>query len=253
MTTPLVLSQDDIEAGGNKHEFSNHGIENDFTYNNNVHSANISIRLGFLKKVYGLLTIQLLITVGVGAIFMLSGDPVKEYVFENAWVVYVSCIVGFIILIALHFKRREHPTNLILLMAFTLSQSLLIGIVVSLFDAMIVIEAFFITFFIVLSLTLYTFQSKKDFSSMGAGLYAALCVLIIGGFIQIVAQNSVMEMMLCIGGAMVFSLYIIYDTHMLMYKHSPEEYVVCTVELYLDIINLFLYILRILAAAKNSN
>lgn len=80
-----------------------------------------------------------------------------------------------------------------------------------------------------------------------------MCVLIIGGFIQIVAQNSVMEMMLCIGGAMVFSLYIIYDTHMLMYKHSPEEYVVCTVELYLDIINLFLYILRILAAAKNSN
>lgn len=48
MTTPLVLSQDDIEAGGNKHEFSNHGIENDFTYNNNVHSANISIRLGNL-------------------------------------------------------------------------------------------------------------------------------------------------------------------------------------------------------------
>lgn len=46
MTTPLVLSQDDIEAGGNKHEFSNHGIEGDFAYNNNVHSANMSIRLG---------------------------------------------------------------------------------------------------------------------------------------------------------------------------------------------------------------
>ncbi|XP_043463466.1 protein lifeguard 4-like [Leptopilina heterotoma] len=250
MTTPLVLSQDDIEAGGNKHEFSNHGIEGDFTYNNNVHSANMSIRLGFLKKVYGLLSIQLLITVGVGAIFMFSGDPVKEYVFENSWVVFTTCIVTFIILIALHFKRREHPTNLILLTAFTLSESLLIGIVVSLFDALMVIEAFFITFFVVLSLTLYTFQSKKDFSSMGAGLYAGLCVLIVGGFIQIFAQNTILEMTICIAGAMIFSLYIIYDTHMLMHKHSPEEYVLVTVELYLDIINLFLYILRILAAAK---
>ncbi|XP_051172060.1 protein lifeguard 4-like [Leptopilina boulardi] len=250
MTTPLVLSQDDIEAGGNKHEYSNNGIEGDFTYNNNVHSANMSIRLGFLKKVYGLLTIQLLITVGIGAIFMYSGDPVKEYVFNNSWVLFTTFIVVFIILIALHFKRREHPTNLILLSIFTLSESVLIGIFVSLFDAITVIEAFFITFFVVLSLTLYTFQSKKDFSSMGAGLYAALCVLIIGGFIQIFAQNSLLEMAICIGGAMVFSLYIIYDTHMLMHKHSPEEYILVTVELYLDIINLFLYILRILAAAK---
>ena len=46
MTTPLVLSQDDVEAGGDKHEFTNHGIQGDFTYNNNVHSANMSIRLG---------------------------------------------------------------------------------------------------------------------------------------------------------------------------------------------------------------
>lgn len=252
MPTPLLLSQDDIEAGGNKHEFPNQGITSDFTYNNNVHSANMNIRLAFLKKVYGLLTIQLLITTGVGAIFKVSAEPVQQFLATNSWVFFLTIILTFVILIALHFKRREHPTNLILLGAFTLTQSLLIGVVVSIYDTAIVIEAFFITFFIVLSLTIYTLQSKRDFSTMGAGLYAGLTVLIISGFIQMFVRSSIAEFGLCIAGALIFSLFIIYDTHMLMYKHSPEEYILVTIELYLDIINLFLYILRILAAAKNN-
>ncbi|XP_033223564.1 protein lifeguard 4-like [Belonocnema kinseyi] len=253
MSAPLILAQDDIEAGGDKHDFTDHGIQGDFAYNNNVHSANVNIRLAFLKKVYGLLTIQLLITTGVGAIFITSaGEPVKEYVGEqgNFWVIFVSFFVTMGILIALHFKRREHPTNLLLLTAFTLSESLMLGIFVSFYDANMVIEAFFITFLVVLSLTVYTFQSKRDFSSMGAGLYAALTVLIIGGFIQFFTQSPVLEMFMAIGGALLFSLYIIYDTHMLMHHHSPEEYIVVTIQLYLDIINLFMHILRILAASK---
>lgn len=50
--------------------------------------------------------------------------------------------------------------------------------------------------------------------------------------------------MLGVAGALIFSLYIIYDTHMIMKKVSPEEYIHAAVLLYLDIINLFLEILR---------
>ena len=41
--------------------------------------------------------------------------------------------------------------------------------------------------------------------------------------------------------------FIIFDTHMIMTRVSPEEYVIATIELYLDIINLFIQILRILS------
>ena len=40
--------------------------------------------------------------------------------------------------------------------------------------------------------------------------------------------------------------FIIFDTHMIMHRLSPEEYIVATIELYLDIINLFIEILKIL-------
>ena len=51
-------------------------------------------------------------------------------------------------------------------------------------------------------------------------------------------------------GALVFSLYIVYDTQLMMggkhkYALSPEEYIFAALNLYLDIVNLFIYLLAI--------
>ena len=51
-------------------------------------------------------------------------------------------------------------------------------------------------------------------------------------------------------GALLFCRFIIYDTHSLMHRLSPEEYVLAAINLYLDIINLFLHLLRVLEAAN---
>ena len=61
-----------------------------------------------------------------------------------------------------------------------------------------------------------------------------------------------MEFVLSIGGALVFCGFIIFDTHMIMHKMSPEEYIMASVNLYLDFINLFMYILRIMQAARKN-
>jgi len=55
-----------------------------------------------------------------------------------------------------------------------------------------------------------------------------------------------LDFVIAVGSAVLFCLYIIYDTHMIMHKVSAEEYIHASITLYLDIINLFLYILRIL-------
>ena len=56
-------------------------------------------------------------------------------------------------------------------------------------------------------------------------------------------------------GAVIFSLYIIYDTQIMLggnhkYSLSPEEYIFAALNLYLDIINLFLYLLSIFGGGK---
>ena len=70
-------------------------------------------------------------------------------------------------------------------------------------------------------------------------------------FVQLFLQSEMVDMAIAVGGAVVFGLFIIFDTHMIMKKVTPEEYIHASVNLYLDIINLFLHILRALGDRRN--
>ncbi|XP_015114894.1 protein lifeguard 4 [Diachasma alloeum] len=246
-SAPLLLSEEDVESGGKSDDSTS--IQNDFAYRNNVYNAHIKIRMAFLRKVYGLISMQLLLTVAIAVVFVVC-QPVQYFVHEKPWVIGIPSIASMVILIALHCKRKDHPANLILLCIFTVLQAFSIGSIVTFFDANVVLEAIFITMAIVIGLTVYTFQSKRDFSFLGFGLFAGLFALLVGGLVQIYVQSSLMEIAMGIAGAVLFALFIIYDTHNLMNNLSPEEYILAAINIYLDILNLFLYILRALAARR---
>ncbi|XP_004923036.1 protein lifeguard 4 [Bombyx mori] len=236
---PLMYAQEDCELGGKE------SVEDDFAYRNNVMNAEREIRLAFIRKVYGLLTVQLLATVSIAAVFMFV-EPVQTFIHTNNWMMIIAFILSMGTLIALIVKRRDSPANLYLLAAFTVIQAYTIGVVVSYYNTMVVLQALALTFAVVFSLTLYTLNSKRDFSFIGYMLVAGLTVLILGGLLQLVVQSAAFEMALSIVGAIFFSMFLVYDTHQMMRVLSPEEYILATINLYLDILNLFLYILRIL-------
>lgn len=242
-----MLVEEDVERGGK--EQPEHEIQDDFAYRNNVHNADIKIRMGFLRKVYGLLSIQILMTVALASIFVVSSS-VKLYVQDNAWTMGLAFFLTMGILIALMIKRRDHPVNLILLGAFTVVQAYTVGVVVSMYDTTVVLEALFITLTILLGLTAYTFQTKRDFSFLGFGLFIGLWCLLLGGLMQIFIQSTTLELVISIGGALLFCLFIVFDTQLIMHTLSPEEYILATINIYLDIINLFLHILRALAISR---
>ena len=62
--------------------------------------------------------------------------------------------------------------------------------------------------------------------------------------------SETMELVLASLGALLFCGFIIYDTHSLMHRLSPEEYVIAAISLYMDIINLFLHLLKFLEAVN---
>jgi len=224
-------------------------IEDDFAFKNNVHSAPREARLNFLRKVYAILSIQVAITTGICAM-VLTHPTLKATFQKNVDFMPMLGIVTFMVLIWLHVKRRDYPTNFYLLGLFTILQSLTIAAVTTFYDSTIVIKAAFITATVFVSLTMYTFQSKKDYSSWGAALYCGLWILICTSFMQIFFHSPMFEQLSAAAGAGLFCLFIIYDTHLIMKKLNPEEYILASINLYLDIINLFLEILRIMGEAN---
>lgn len=78
-------------------------------------------------------------------------------------------------------------------------------------------------------------------------LFCGLMILMLGGFLgAFVSSSNSFNLVIAIGGAILFSLFVIVDTQLMMNYLSPEEYITATIQLYLDFINLFLYILRAL-------
>ncbi|NXT91580.1 LFG4 protein, partial [Anhinga rufa] len=223
-------------------------IEDDFNYGTNVASASVHIRMAFLRKVYSILSIQVLLTTVTSAIFLYA-TGVQAFVHERPALLLVSGFGSLAIIVALTLYRHQHPVNLYLLFGFcSLNDRLLFLFVVSFYDVSIVLQAFILTTAVFLGLTAYTLQSKRDFSKFGAGLFTCLWILIFSGFLRLFFYSETIELVFAAAGALLFCGFIIYDTYLLMHKLSPEEYILAAINLYLDIINLFLHLLRVLEA-----
>ena len=98
-----------------------------------------------------------------------------------------------------------------------------VGVIVTFYDKFVVLEAFGLTATVTIGLTIYTLQSKRDFSGWAAGLFSCLWVIIIAGFMQMFFHFQVVELGIAIGGAVIFSLFIVVDTSMMMHTLSPGE------------------------------
>ncbi|NXQ32485.1 LFG4 protein, partial [Alaudala cheleensis] len=223
-------------------------IEDDFNYGSNVASASVHIRMAFLRKVYSILSVQVLLTTVTSAIFLHS-TGVQAFVHARPALLLISGFGSLAVIVALTLYRHQHPLNLYLLFGFcSVVDRLLFLLVVTFYEVSVVLQAFILTTAVFLGLTAYTLQSKRDFSKFGAGLFACLWILIFSGFLRLFFYSETIELVFAAAGALLFCGFIIYDTHLLMHKLSPEEYILAAINLYLDIINLFLHLLRFLEA-----
>jgi FtsH-binding integral membrane protein len=223
-------------------------IPDDFTHKVYVpvSESDIIVRLAFMRKVYSILFAQLFLSTLTGGLLM-RNENLKYWVQTNTWAFIVSVVATFIFLFLLAWKRRSYPLNYVFLTGFTLAESYTIGATVTFFDTSIVLLALIMTTGIFIGLTLFTFQTKYDFSGMFPYLMGGLWIVIIIGLVGIfVPFGSTFDLIVAIGTAILFCGFIIYDTQNIMSRLSPEEYIIAAVELYLDFINLFIAILRIL-------
>jgi protein lifeguard len=227
-------------------------VDDDFEIGTTVATSSASVRLGFLRKVYGILVVQLAVTTAICALCMVQ--PIRGAVLAASGLLTLFGIIGtFGCIFALMSNKDSYPLNMKLLAAFTVGESILIGTICAQYAAAglgyLVLEALVITLAIFSSLTAYCLTSKKDFSFMGAGLSAALIALIGASFVNLIlgftgGKSAGLAFIISWGGATLFSLFILYDTSELMHRLSPDDFVIAAVSLYLDIVR-FSFSLRV--------
>ncbi|KAJ3591957.1 hypothetical protein NHX12_007087 [Muraenolepis orangiensis] len=242
-----------LSAGVSTHS---HGDMDEFV---NDQWESTSVRHAFIRKVYLILAAQLSFTVGIVAVFTFV-DPVRQFVIRNPAVYWASFGIYFIVycvLICCKEPRRRFPLNLVLLGVFTLAMSYMTGTIASYYDTKAVFLAIGITTVVCLAVTIFCFQTKVDFTSCGGLLCILAVLLMIIGIITAVVLSFQyipwLHMLYAAIGAVIYTLFLAYNTQLLIGNRElslgPEEYIYGALSLYIDIVQIFLFILEIGGAA----
>jgi len=231
---------------------SEDNIPDDFKYGGVVSEATIDIRMAFVRKVYAILSVQLIATAALSSVSFFS-ESYKNWIRTNQWMMWGSLFgaIGFMLLT--YWKRKSYPMNLIFLAGFTGLEAYSISVIVSFYESRTVLQAVLLTAGIFIALTLFACQTKYDFTSWMPYLFGGLWMLILFGFMAaFFPYNSTVELVYSGIAALIFSGYILVDTQLIMRHYHVEEEIAAAISLYLDIINLFLAILRILNSQQNN-
>ena len=167
-----------------------------------VANQSADVRADFIKKVYQLFFLSLLVTVGVGAF---TSQPA---VLPTAFALMpVFLIAEFVCLIVMMFTRRAAGINTTLLYVFAGIQGAVFGPVLSMVDRYapgIPLQAAVLTLTVFGGLTAYVLQSKKDFSYLGGFLFVALIAMLVGGLVMMFFHTALMSLVYSVFGVLLF-------------------------------------------------
>ena len=220
------------------------------------------VRAGFIRKVYGILSIQLLMTFGTVLLFQLN--PFKSFIklhqnLAGNTLIFCSLafIVLFLILICCRNLSRTVPYNYYFLFAITICESLACGIISSIYSFQIVATALALTIITTLVITFYACTTKTDISYYRMGIYIVFSQVFMIGLIAMLFRIDALYTAYTFLMTIVIGLYLVYDTQLIMGKfgvaYSVDDYIFATLEIYMDIIRLFLLILRIVGRYSRRN
>lgn len=228
--------------------------------------VDVDARHVFARKVFSLLSLQLSLTFAIVCIFRFY-DPVRSYVDVNdpnahAWPIWLACFASFGTLIALSCFRsvaRAYPTNYAFLTVFTLAEGVLLGTVCAAYDASAIVAAVGVTVFLTAALVVFASQTTYDFTSYGPYLFVALvCSLLFSSLLMLFPYFRTEEAQTgwAFLGVVLFSFYVVYDVQLILggksasFQFDENDHVLATLSVYLDVVNLFLRILRIIDSFK---
>ncbi len=173
---------------------------------------------------------------------------------RTLWTAIIVNIIAFVVLM---FTANKSPINMITMAIFTLSS----GATLSIYfvrDADTAQKALLITAATTLLTGLIATYSGIDFSGLGKFLFIALIILVIVSIIGIFVRiKSGLQRIISAGGVLIFTGYLLYDFNRLaklkniVDANTWNTALSFAINIYLDIINLFIQLMNLMGSGKN--
>lgn len=194
----------------------------------------------FKTKVLSIVAFQTIVSFGISFIPLFVPE-VQLYIYNNSYVVMFAIVLFFINLFSLYYNRLNYPLNYVLLGTLTLCDGYLLGLGCSAYNPDLVFKALGITSVSCVGLTIFTCQIRNyDLHWMFPFFFSLLIICCIASILH--DNNTIIAS--C--GSVVISWFFVYDTWNIVHVYDNDEYMVAVIDMYLNIVNLFFYILELI-------
>jgi FtsH-binding integral membrane protein len=203
-------------------------------------------RATLVRRTYGLVFVSVIVT-ALGVAFARTQPALMQAVIEHP---IITMLAMFAPLWMAMRARHSYPRNLILVLLFTFIEGLFIAPFLTLAERQspgIVGQAGILTLSTFGVLSLYALVSKRDFSAWGSFFFVGLWVLIATSLLNLFVGSALGSLWIAGGTVLVFSGLLVFDTWRIVRSgaYGPDDYVPAAVNIYLDLLNLFIAIITL--------
>ena len=203
-----------------------------------------------IKQTYALLTASMIAAAAGAFVAMSFGVSLALHP-----ILYLVVLMGLIFGMQAAVNRGANTIALVLLFAFTFITGLTLGKLIAIYIAAgagdVVTHAFVATAITFGALTVYAMNTKTNFDSWGKPLLVSLVAIIVLSLLNyFFFKSTVLDIAISAFSALIFSMYIIYDTKNII-NGTYTSPIMAAVDMYLNIYNLFLSLLRIFGASRD--
>lgn len=215
----------------------------------------------FMTKVYGWMTMALAIT-GLVALYTASSETLLELVFASK-ITFWGLIIGTFLLVGwltVAIKTMSPTTATLIFIVYSALNGLIFSSIFLIYTSSSIALTFFITAGTFGVMSVYGYFTKADLSKIGSIAIMALVGIILASIVNFFLESETLYWIISYAGVAIFTALIAYDTQKIkdiaIYGFDGEAAekkmsIVGALTLYLDFINLFLFLLRLFGGRKD--
>jgi FtsH-binding integral membrane protein len=239
--------------------FSEQNIQEAQMQSITTNQTQVQVRVNdFIRSVYNWMGIGLALT-GLVAFYIANTPALLELIFRNQ-ILFFGLIIAelaLVFIISARIQRLRASTATGLFVLYSVLNGATLSFIFVLYTRASIASTFFVCAATFIACSIYGWTTKRDLTSLGGFLMMGLVGIIIASVVNIFIRNSAMHMIISYIGVLVFVGLTAYDTQNLkaMAVSQPADVgasairkgaILGALKLYLDFINLFLMLLRIL-------
>ena len=214
----------------------------------------------YINKVFNWMSLALLIT-GVTAFFAVGSYELMNLIFSNKLVFY-GLLIGEVLLvgyIGANIQKLSTTTATALFILYSVLNGITLSFILLVFTSASIATTFFVTAGTFGAMSAYGYFTKRDLTSIGNLCFMALIGIIIASIVNIFFFSEILYWVITYAGVLIFVGLTAYDTQKIkrMYRAGMEDSdighnlaLMGAITLYLDFINMFLFLLRIFGNRK---